>query len=209
MTDRMHENDEQAIERIAQALRPLPAVDPAAKARVLVAVAADRNRRAESGARVVTRRVALVAAVLAAIVPFAVFAIARGRDRHPAAPSAALASVPSAAAAGPAAPMNTRLASDANDVNDAPSESVQLVVRLPNAHRVAVVGDFTGWDQRRIPMHRDAASGLWSATVTVRPGRHVYAFVADDSIWTRDPRAPIATDPDFGTPGSLLLVGKP
>jgi hypothetical protein len=37
----------------------------------------------------------------------------------------------------------------------------------------------------------------------------VYAFVADDTVWLRDPRAPVVTDPDFGRPGSLLLVGRP
>jgi hypothetical protein len=58
-------------------------------------------------------------------------------------------------------------------------------------------------------MQRDEASGLWSVTVTVAPGRHVYAFLVDDSVLTRDPRAPVANDADFGRPGSVMLVGRP
>jgi hypothetical protein len=45
--------------------------------------------------------------------------------------------------------------------------------------------------------------------VNVRPGRHVYAFLADDSLWMLDPRSPIASDRDFGRPASLMLVGRP
>jgi hypothetical protein len=58
-------------------------------------------------------------------------------------------------------------------------------------------------------MTRDPASGLWSETLALRPGRHVYAFVVDDSVWMRDPRTPAADDADFGRPGSVLLVGRP
>jgi hypothetical protein len=58
-------------------------------------------------------------------------------------------------------------------------------------------------------MTRDQASGLWSQTLALRPGRHIYAFVVDDSVWMRDPRTPAASDADFGRPGSVLLVGRP
>jgi 1,4-alpha-glucan branching enzyme len=101
----------------------------------------------------------------------------------------------------------TLAAHGATDV--AAAQPVQLVFRAPAATRVRVVGDFTGWDAGAAPMVRDPASGLWSVTLAVRPGRHVYAFLVDDSIWVRDPRAPVAADADFQRPGSLLLVGRP
>jgi 1,4-alpha-glucan branching enzyme len=98
-------------------------------------------------------------------------------------------------------------------VRDAAAEPaalpVELMLNAPAARRVRLVGDFTGWDEKGVEMRRDAASGLWSATASVRPGRHVYAFIVDDSIWMRDPRAPVAPDSDFGQPGSLLIVGRP
>ena len=83
------------------------------------------------------------------------------------------------------------------------------MLRAPSAHRVSVVGDFNGWDTHANTLMRDPASGLWSATVALRPGRHVYAFIVDDSIWMRDPRMPQSRDADFGRPGSVLLVGQP
>jgi len=204
MTD---EGRDPAIERIAEALRPLPAVDESAKARVLVAIAAERARATE-GTRKGTGRAArwrwLGAGLAAAGVIVVFFMATRRREGAVDAVDAArVAAVPTAAA--PVAPV--MLSADAGD--NAASVPVQLVLRAPSARHVAVVGDFTGWDDARVAMERDPASGLWSATVHVRPGRHVYAFVADDTVWLRDPRAPLATDPDFGRPGSLLLVGKP
>ena len=86
---------------------------------------------------------------------------------------------------------------------------VRFAVWAPNAERVSVVGDFNGWDTHVNTLTRDPASGLWSATVALRPGRHVYAFIVDDSIWMRDPRMPQSRDADFGRPGSVLLVGQP
>jgi len=98
---------------------------------------------------------------------------------------------------------------DANAEADVARQSVQLVFRAPSASSVRVVGDFNAWDKEQAPMTRDAASGLWSVTLSLRPGRHVYAFVVDDSVWMRDPRATAAPDADFGRPGSVLLVGRP
>jgi hypothetical protein len=195
-----------AIERIAAALRPFPDVDPSAKAGVLVAVAAARVRDAEEAARRRSRRRTFALGALAAGL-VAVAAMAAGgtldlrRADGPdvvAAASPPMGAVPASLAAA-AAPV----------AGEAVTVTVQLVVRAPAARAVSVVGDFTGWEKDRVPMTRDPASGLWSATVMVRPGRHVYAFVADDSIWMRDPRAPVVEDADFGRPGSLLLVARP
>ena len=86
---------------------------------------------------------------------------------------------------------------------------VQFVFRSPGARRVSVVGDFTGWQAGTLVMTRDSGSNLWSASVALSPGRHVYAFLMDDTVWVRDPRAPAAPDADFGRPGSILLVPQP
>jgi hypothetical protein len=44
--------------------------------------------------------------------------------------------------------------------------------------------------------------------VPIQRGRHIYAFLVD-SVWTVDKRAPVASDPDFGVTGSVILVGRP
>jgi 1,4-alpha-glucan branching enzyme len=53
-------------------------------------------------------------------------------------------------------------------------EGVAFAVWAPNAHRVSVVGDFNGWDGRRMPMRN--AGGFWELFVPgLRPG-HLYKY---------------------------------
>jgi hypothetical protein len=209
--DETDETDE-TIERIAAALRPLPDVDPAQKAKVLVAVAAERQRSRE---RRVTAargwRMAGAAGVLAAAGLVAAVWLRSARSDANLATTAAPVVAPVAVGPATVAPspgaVDARLA--ARDAKVAGLKSVQLVLRAPAARRVSLVGDFNGWDAEANLMARDPASGLWSYTLGLTPGRHVYAFIVDDSVWMRDPRSPEAVDEDFGRPGSVLLVGQP
>jgi hypothetical protein len=204
----MDDEIDETIARIAAALRPMPPVEPARKASVLVAVAAERER-----ARATRRRAARawrvagslgVAAAAGLLLTVWWRDVAGGRDALRATTRTTAASVTTLA---PSPTPTTQLtASESADVAPLP---VQLVLRAPDAHRVSVVGDFNGWDAAANTLARDPASGLWSGTVALRPGRHVYAFIVDDSVWVRDPRMPQARDADFGRPGSVLLVGRP
>lgn len=61
---------------------------------------------------------------------------------------------------------------------------VRFVLVAPTATRLALVGDFNGWNERATPMLAVAEStGMWEARVALRPGAHRYAFVQDDSQW--------------------------
>jgi hypothetical protein len=202
----VHDETDETIIRIAAALRPLPEVDPAQKARVLVAVAAERERARE-------RRI-LVARTWR-LVGGAAFAAAAGlvaavwlRTPHPVTEVASTARTVSVPALG-AADSTTTGARFTGDAKLAGYKPVQVVLRAPAARHVSVVGDFNAWDTGADAMSRDPVTGLWSHTLSLRPGRHVYAFVVDDSVWMRDPRSPEADDEDFGRPGSILLVGQP
>ena len=205
----MSDEADELIARVAESLKPLPKVDANAKALVLVAVAAERERERERARRSTSRRWwratagALVAAMLMSVVW-----VRAARKARPVPRGGEVATAP--APVGGASTVGTAAALAARSVTDAAAPlPVQLVFRAPAAARVSVVGDFTGWDAGAAAMSRDPASGLWSVTLAVRPGRHVYAFLVDDSVWVRDPRAPIAPDADFQRPGSLLLVGRP
>ena len=198
----MHDEADETITRIAAALRPLPEVDETHKARVLVAVAAERERMRERRIRVARAwRVGGSAAFLAAAGLVAAIWLRAPRR----AAEVAVRAQPAAPVADPVAAAAT-LTSDAMTAG---SRAVQVVFRAPGARHVSVVGDFNGWDAHSDAMTRDRVSGLWSHTLALRPGRHVYAFVVDDSVWMRDPRSPEAADEDFGRPGSVLLVGQP
>jgi hypothetical protein len=84
---------------------------------------------------------------------------------------------------------------------------VQFVLDARRASQVAVVGDFNGWDGAKNLLERDSKTGLWTALVDVRPGRHVYAFLVDGSTWTLDPNAPRTKDADYGNEQSVMIVG--
>lgn len=194
----------------------LPRVDDAAKARVLVAVAAERERDREAARRrmgwrhrwpAIAGMGGVAAAALIAVLVF------RSPEVASTPLAAASSAAPVAAGAEAAAGANGTGADVQLATRSASAElarqPVQLVFRDASARSVRVVGDFNAWNSADAPMVRDAQSGLWSVTLLLRPGRHVYAFVVNDSVWVRDPRAAPAPDADFGRPGSVLLVGTP
>lgn len=87
------------------------------------------------------------------------------------------------------------------------ARTVEFMLVAPHATRVALVGEFNGWDPTAAPMRR-AAGGTWTTAVPLERGRHLYAFVVDDREWVPDPQAPLAAERWFGTRNSVLLVGE-
>jgi 1,4-alpha-glucan branching enzyme len=56
------------------------------------------------------------------------------------------------------------------------ADGTSFAVWAPNADRVAVIGDFNGWDPAPHPLEPVRSSGIWAGTVPdARPG-HVYKF---------------------------------
>ena len=82
---------------------------------------------------------------------------------------------------------------------------VQFMLVAPAASRVALVGEFNGWDASATPMTR-APGGSWHVALPLASGRHVYAFVVDGNSWVADPQAPLAPERWFGAQNSVLLV---
>ena len=71
-------------------------------------------------------------------------------------------------------------------------DGVRFAVWAPNAARVAVVGDFNGWDGRRHGMRRRASVGVWEIFIPgVSAGAHYkYEILAADGT-----RLPLKADP--------------
>ena len=87
-----------------------------------------------------------------------------------------------------------------------PLEPVQFVLVAPDAHSVAVVGDFNDWGLNDSALVAINHEGVWSVTAPVPAGVHRYAFLVNGKQWVADPSAPRATDDDFGMPSSALVV---
>jgi hypothetical protein len=83
---------------------------------------------------------------------------------------------------------------------------VRFVFLDSTAKHVALVGDFNGWAADATPLVVHDGTGMWTASVALRPGQHEYAFIVDGKRWAADPLALTTTD-EFGTPSSRLAVG--
>lgn len=82
---------------------------------------------------------------------------------------------------------------------------VKFVLIAPQASKVALVGDFNGWDTNATPAERQP-DGSWATFVQLHPGRHVYAFVLDGKVFMNDPSAPVAPDDGYGQKNSVVVV---
>lgn len=220
-------HDDETLRDVVAALSPLPVVAESEIQRIVARAAAEavetgrrgghrwaaarpgRELRDAAPARPVRRWYTSVPMAAAATMVLAAgiggFAIRDATRGGAASPTAQVADAPAATGARTSVPVSAA-------VPDARAEApiaTQFVLDAPEAARVSLVGAFNSWDGEATPLVRDPATGLWTVTVPLSPGRHVYAFMLNDSTLTLDPRAPETRDPDFGTPGSVILVGTP
>jgi 1,4-alpha-glucan branching enzyme len=68
--------------------------------------------------------------------------------------------------------------------------------KAPTAHSVLLVGDFTHWQEKGIPMQK-AKHGEWTTTIELSPGKHTYRFIVDGE-WRDDPECTLRTPNQFG-----------
>lgn len=87
------------------------------------------------------------------------------------------------------------------------TQFVSFQIQAAGAERVALVGDFNGWDPQAAPMERAGAPDTWAVTVVVPHGRHLYAFLINGRRWLADPLAPLAPEDGYGVPNSVVIVG--
>ena len=71
----------------------------------------------------------------------------------------------------------------------------------PSAKSVLLVGDFTRWSQKGIPMKKDS-SGIWSVSVSLAPGTHRYRYIVDGQ-WQDDPACKSRAPNPFGSEDML------
>lgn len=219
MSDRMdmHRDidDERLLQQVREVLTPMPSVDRQAIANILSAVAQRKTSRMGRlrGAIAFTvdqwwyATAPLARGGAIAAVALTIGFVSRGfivRDAVQA-PAVQVATSPIA----DSNRATVQLVEGAADVASL-SVPVQFVLDArdaANATSLSVVGDFNDWDIAATPMTLE--NGAWSVSLPVTPGRHVYAFVINGTRWLADPRAPRATDNDFGRPGSVVLVQTP
>lgn len=199
MSDRMERD--LVIERVRAELRAAPAAepDPRAVARVLSTVFASPRpsawRHLLDNWRMprVSRIGALAMAGGALLVGMFVRGALAPQGSAPDAPIASAAPIAGGAVVPVASVDGERLV------------PTQFILDDDAARRVSIVGDFNEWKPGATPLTR-LATGVWTATVPLPAGRHVYAFVLDDTLLVPDPRAPKSGDADYGREGSVVMV---
>lgn len=83
---------------------------------------------------------------------------------------------------------------------------VKIYFYYPPAEKVAVTGDFNGWNPDGVPLKAAGKPGLWEATLRLRPGAYSYNFIVDGNVLVPDPNAPDQAPDGFGGTNSIMLV---
>jgi hypothetical protein len=174
VSDQRHDS----IDEAARLLRAPIAVDPAVRARVMDAV------RAVAAPGVPAKPASSVTALR--VLPRR---SARGSALTTLAVAAGLAGIITLGIGNPRV-MSTLPVHGVGMLGDTVAATLRDTVRLvqfmlvaPTASRVALAGEFNGWNTRVTPMSRPSGESAWTVAVSLPPGRHSYAFVVNDTQW--------------------------
>lgn len=85
-------------------------------------------------------------------------------------------------------------------------KEVKVFFFYPQAARVAVTGDFNGWDPAGLPLKVAGRPGLWEVTLKLSPGAYNYNFIVDGDRLLPDPESADQMPDGFGGTNSILLV---
>jgi 1,4-alpha-glucan branching enzyme len=73
------------------------------------------------------------------------------------------------------------------------------------AKNVQLVGDFTQWEQKPIPMQK-GQDGIWTTSVELKPGAHSYRFLVDGQ-WHDDPQCARRVPNPYGGENAVCEIG--
>lgn len=76
----------------------------------------------------------------------------------------------------------------------------------PRAQSVAVAGSFNQWSTLTHPLERRSARGVWTATVMLPPGEHLFMYVVDGAHWISPAAAIDYADDGFGARNGIVVV---
>jgi 1,4-alpha-glucan branching enzyme len=85
-------------------------------------------------------------------------------------------------------------------------KEVKIFFYYPPARKVAVTGDFNGWNPDGVPLKAAGKPGLWEAELRLPPGVYSYNFIVDGELLVPDPNSPNQMPDGYGGTNSLMLV---
>jgi 1,4-alpha-glucan branching enzyme len=81
---------------------------------------------------------------------------------------------------------------------------VTFCFKAPEAQSVALVADFSEWEQSPIPMKKQKDGG-WKAAVSLATGTYQYRFLVDGQ-WCDDPECTTRMPNPFGAENCVRVV---
>lgn len=83
---------------------------------------------------------------------------------------------------------------------------VDFTLQLSNGkvRSVAIVGDFNNWNPDANQLKDPEGNGIWSTSLTLRPGRYEYMFIINGEEWITDPKAHRYTQDGFGNKNAII-----
>ena len=85
------------------------------------------------------------------------------------------------------------------------TQEVLFVLPALDAENVAVVGNFNAWEGTALS--DSDGDGIWTASISLAPGRYEYAFIIDGRWWGQDPLADEYIQ-SFGEYSSVRYIGR-
>ena len=84
------------------------------------------------------------------------------------------------------------------------TKPTEFKLYAPGAKKVVVAGSFNKWDTKKLPAKKDSR-GNWVAKAALKPGRHEYKFVVDET-WINDPRCTSCVPNPLGSHNCVVEV---
>lgn len=121
-------------------------------------------------------------------------------------PGKAAAPAPASVASAPSSPAPAPPSSVASAAPVRVIREVKIYFYYPPAQKVAVTGDFNGWDRDGVPLARAGKPGLWVTKLRLPPGAYSYNFIVDGDVLVPDPNSAAQSPDGYGGTNSILLV---
>ncbi len=89
-------------------------------------------------------------------------------------------------------------------VDAGPGKAHTFTLSHDKAEKVSVVGTFNDWNKDTTQMTREG--NTWKVTVNLKPGRHEYKFVVNNTDWISDPACKEMVADKYGSKSSVVEI---
>lgn len=91
----------------------------------------------------------------------------------------------------------------------ASGKSTSVTFTLPAdaaADSACILGSFNDWSADKHPMKLDAKKGVWTKSVSLKPGRYEFRYLVDGERWLNDESADGTAETPFLSENSVVVV---